>query len=548
MTAQLVIPMTGVSSRFTAAGYPKPKYLLDVDGQTVIEHVIDMYAGWTDVLFICNDDALADASLGLRELLLGKVPTAEVVGVPTVRKGPAWAILQARDHIAQDRPVVVNYCDFTAVWDADGFAALLAGGEVAGAIPCYTGFHPHMVHSTSYAYVKLADDGSVVDIQEKQPWTDSPMDELASSGTYGFDSGARLLAAIEEQVRREDTLGDEFYLSLTYRNLLDAGAVVRPFPVAHFMQWGTPQDFEEYQDYSRAFAAWARRVFDPAPYTHNRVVLAAGAGERFSRAGYTVPKPALSLSGRPLIEWSAAAVPGDETVVVTRDDLPHSEVVDDVATRLGAEVVHLPSLSAGQAVSALAGLRAIRGTAAVTVTACDAIPSVTRDALAAALELAGADGMVCWVARQYRTAHRRPEQYGWVGSGADGIVRQLWLKERPTGEAGVVIGTFSFPTAVRACADIEALVASGRRVRGEFYLDSLIAQLLEEGRPVVALDADPFVSVGTPDEYESVRYWQAAFHQWPLHPYSLASDPMVAVTDRARLDRDLRRPFETAVR
>jgi hypothetical protein len=173
---------------------------------------------------------------------------------------------------------------------------------------------------------------------------------------------------------------------------------------------------------------------------------------------------------------------------------------------------------------------------------------VTREALSAALEQAGPDGMVCWVARQYRTAHRRPEQYGWVSEGPDAQVQRLWLKERPSAEAGVVIGTFSFPSAARAAQDIEALIASGRRVRNEFYLDSLIGELLEQGRPVVALHADPFVSVGTPDEYESVRYWQAAFHQWPLHPYSVANDPMVAAADRATLDRGFRRPFATASR
>ena len=40
---KVVIPMSGMSSRFIAAGYTIPKYLIEVDGKTVIEHIIDLY-------------------------------------------------------------------------------------------------------------------------------------------------------------------------------------------------------------------------------------------------------------------------------------------------------------------------------------------------------------------------------------------------------------------------------------------------------------------------------------------------------------------------
>ena len=52
MRPLLVIPMTGVSARFTAAGYDRPKFLLEVDGQLVIDHVVDMYP---DKLVLTSD-------------------------------------------------------------------------------------------------------------------------------------------------------------------------------------------------------------------------------------------------------------------------------------------------------------------------------------------------------------------------------------------------------------------------------------------------------------------------------------------------------------
>ena len=45
---KVVIPMSGMSRRFMDAGYTVPKYLLEIDGKTVIEHIIDLYPKNTD--------------------------------------------------------------------------------------------------------------------------------------------------------------------------------------------------------------------------------------------------------------------------------------------------------------------------------------------------------------------------------------------------------------------------------------------------------------------------------------------------------------------
>jgi NDP-sugar pyrophosphorylase family protein len=533
----LVIPMTGVSKRFTEAGYDRPKFLLETDGQTVIDHVIDMFPGWDDVIFICNGLHLDDERLDLERRLLARRPRATIVRQDDRALGPGDAVLAAREHIDPDRAVVVNYCDFTCYWDADVLAARLASGEVDGVIPCYTGYHPHMAHSTSYAYVKL-EGGRVADIQEKQPWTDDPNSEFASSGTYAFASGRILLDALDAQVEQQLLLKGEYYLSLTYKPLLAAGGRVEVLELQHFMQWGTPQDFEEYRDFSRGIAAWTTTR---APLAESadaaRVVLASGAGQRFRDAGYTVPKPALPLSGTTVLEHVIRATPGRDTVVVTRDDLPSAEVVTDLAASFSARVVSLPGLSQGQAASALEGLLAVPENVPVTVAACDAVALVAPAAFDEAIAAAGPDGVVPWVAWPYHAANRRPGQYGWVGGDArTGAIRDVWLKQEPEGDAGVMIGTFSFGSRDGAIRLIRALIDDDERINGEFYLDSLVARAVRNGTPAVALRVDSFSSVGTPAEYEALLYWQSCFHKWANHPYSVAADPLVPPTSRRDLD------------
>ena len=85
-------------------------------------------------------------------------------------------------------PLVINYCDFTCDWDFADFVKFTEETNCDGAIPSYTGFHPHHLTENRYAYVK-EQNGWALDIREKEPFTENPMNEFASSGTYYFKSG-----------------------------------------------------------------------------------------------------------------------------------------------------------------------------------------------------------------------------------------------------------------------------------------------------------------------------------------------------------------------
>ena len=49
---KIVIPMSGSGTRFLKAGYTVPKPLIEVDGKPLIEHVVNMYPGEKDIIFI----------------------------------------------------------------------------------------------------------------------------------------------------------------------------------------------------------------------------------------------------------------------------------------------------------------------------------------------------------------------------------------------------------------------------------------------------------------------------------------------------------------
>jgi NDP-sugar pyrophosphorylase family protein len=549
MKPQLIIPMTGVSQRFTAAGYRLPKFLLKVNNQTVIEHVLDLFPDWEDVIFCCNEEHLLNPDLNLKDLLLTKRPKAKIVSVKPHKLGPGWAVLQAKEFISQNKPVVVNYCDFACFWSSDELEKELNSGNVDGCIPAYTGFHPHMNFSKNYAYLKMKNN-LLEDIQEKKPWTENPNQELASSGTYGFASGEILLSALQNQIDNKLDLNGEFYFSLTYKPLLADGRKISTMIIQHFMQWGTPQDFEEYVDVSNALEFWDDRKIEFKSNSENyaKIILASGSGTRFSSMGYEIPKPMLPLSGVTVLEHAIDCIPGDETVIVSRNDVSQTEKFQQIARNTNARVVNLFELTRGQAESTLFGLSEISENVPVTINSCDSIHVVESSYVYEELKKVGAEGLLVWVPKSYKIAERNPDQYGWIESDSNGNVIKSWIKSKPDSASSKVIsGTFSFGSRDYGKKIIQELISHGVQVNGEFYLDSLVDFQLKSGKPCRIINVPSFVSVGTPQEYESLKYWQSCFDKWPMHPYKLINDPMVPGSRVMQISKEFRQ-FEPEIR
>ena len=53
---KVIISMSGLSSRFAVAGYDIPKFMIEVDGKTVIQHIVELYPQDSEFLFIINDN------------------------------------------------------------------------------------------------------------------------------------------------------------------------------------------------------------------------------------------------------------------------------------------------------------------------------------------------------------------------------------------------------------------------------------------------------------------------------------------------------------
>lgn len=537
---QIIIAMSGYGERFRRVGYQVPKPLIPVEGKPIIAHVVDLFPGETQFFFVCNREHLEEPAYRMAEILREIAPTGHIIPIEPHQLGPVHAALQAEPFLDPDQPVIINYCDFTCFWDYRDFKAFVAETGSDGCVPAYRGFHPHSLGSTFYAYMR--DDGLwMQDIQEKQPFTDHPTDEYASSGTYYFRTGALAMDTLREQMAAGLSVNGEYYVSLAYKVLARQGMKVSIYDLQHFMQWGTPQDLREYENWSLIFRRLVADSGRRARQDGAILLPMAGLGQRFADAGYALPKPLIPVSGRPMVIQAVRDLP-DAAVqkFVLRQGLAAADAVERKlkATFPGARFLTLDGPTEGQAITCMLGIEGLDLEASLTVGACD--NGVLYDTRAFETALAGEADVLVWVVRGHADGLRRPRQFGWVDAQADGRVTGVRVKAEPDDPAidPLITGTFTFRRAGDFIRAVEQLIVRNGRVNGEFYVDSLIEDCVAANLDVRLFEVDAYVGWGTPVDLKTFEYWQSCFHKWAGHPYRLELDrrvPEVAVADLCRL-------------
>lgn len=541
---QIIIPMSGFGERFRRAGYIIPKPLIEIDGKPIIGHVIDMFPGEADFIFICNNDHLANPDYRMEEILRHYCPTGRIVGIPPHKLGPIHAVREVEALIDADGPVVVNYCDFACYWDWQHFREFVARSGCDGAIPAYKGFHPHTLGTTNYAYMRESD-GCLLDIQEKQPYTDDRMNEYASSGTYFFAKGRIMLDAFQATMEQNLNVGNEYYVSLAYKPLLEKNRPIAVYDLQHFMQWGTPDDVAEYCNWSNAFRTLCGPEPEPLQMGGTVIVPMAGMGQRFTNEGYATPKPLIPVSGRAMVIQSTHDLPrADHHVFILRSDMPGFEQIGETLRREYPNVLIkiVPEVTEGQACTALLGLDAIaqklnaEAPGPITFGACDNGALYDASKLKALYEDTETD-VIVWCARGHVNAVRNPQMYGWINVDGE-IINSISVKtplSSPQTDP-VVLGTFTFKRAedFRRCVD--HMMARNGRINGEFYIDTCINDALELGLCCKIFEVDSHLSWGTPNDLRAFEYWQSCFEKWESHPYRLERDSRVPVEARAKLE------------
>jgi len=515
---QLVIPMSGKGFRFLKEGYTDPKPLIKVQGKPIIEHVIDIFPGVEDVLFICREEHLSETNMS--EILNSIVPNCKIISLPDEKLlGPVDTVSRVFDHIKDDKEIIVSYCDYGTVWDFEQFLEENRQKKLDGSIVTYTGFHPHMLGTDNYAFVKKQNE-FVEKIQEKKPFTDDRMSEEASNGTYYFNSGKIVKKYFTRLIERDIKVNGEFYVSEIYNLMIEDDLKVGTFKIDKMLQWGTPYDLEIFKGWDRYFSSKKMTKIDN-PDNTTLVLPFAGYGSRFKNEGYSTPKPFIDVDGKEMILRAVDDLPQcDNNVFIGLQE--HFDEYD-IETKLesnfsNTKIVKLDDVTQGQACTCELGINQfnIDLEKPILISACDNGVYYDTEKYKKLVKDDNND-IIVWSFRNNQTSKVKPDSYAWLDVDDNDYVKYVSCKkfiyDDPL-KTHAIIGTMFFRKAKYFIDGLKQNYRINSRVNNEFYVDDVLNRNIENGLKVKVFEVDHYICWGTPDDLNTYNYWKEYFNKF----------------------------------
>lgn len=516
---KIIIPMSGIGKRFVEADYKEPKPLIIVENKPIIEHVINLFDKENDeFVFICNDLHLRETDM--REILLNIVPNCKIYEVSVNnRKGPVEAVMQIADKEINDNDeIIISYCDYGTKWNYKEFKKDIKEYNLDGSIPSYIGFHPHMLGSDNYAFIK-EDNKNFLAIQEKKPFTENKMNEYASNGTYYFKSGLILKKYFKELINKNISTNNEFYCSMVYNLMKNDGLKIRVFEIEKMLQWGTPKDLEEYLIWSNYFLKrdinFNKNFIDN--YETTLILPMAGAGSRFFNVGYTTPKPLLDVEGLPMIIKAVECLPQTikKIFICQNEHLDKYEIGNTIKNYYKeSEIIGIDYITEGQACTCEIAFKKynIPLDKPVLISACDNGVYYDINEYEKLLDDNNVD-IIIWSFSNNPTSKLYPQMYAWLDVDENNYIKRVSIKNPffDCENKYAIIGSMLFKKGSYYLEGLKNIYENNNRTNGEFYVDNMIEPLVNMGYKCKVFDVQNYLCWGTPNDYKIYNYWKEYF-------------------------------------
>jgi glucose-1-phosphate thymidylyltransferase len=226
---KIVILMAGYGTRLRPQTLSRPKQLIRMADRLVLDHLLDTFSTIPASLnpeYIFVIGYLGDK---IRQYVHQAHPDLKVTYVEQAEmRGQSHAISLTREYL--DCPILVIYADTLIETDFSFLASMPAGAVTwVKAVP----------DPRRFGVASLGKNGWVTHLVEKPKDVEN---NLALVGCYYFQDPKLVLKAIDEQVERNISLKNEYYLADAVNVMLDQGLKMRIQTVETWLDAGTIDD------------------------------------------------------------------------------------------------------------------------------------------------------------------------------------------------------------------------------------------------------------------------------------------------------------------
>ncbi|EBI2470407.1 NTP transferase domain-containing protein, partial [Campylobacter jejuni] len=424
----IIIPATGIGKRFKEAGYKELKPFIKVmKDKVILDYVIECFDTQKDVFYFIIQECEKNK---FEDFILSRKINAKIIVYKGQKLGPAGSLYgvvsQLQDILNEE--VIISYCDFGQEWNYRDFIQFTQENlDVQAIIPCYTGYHPHLLPLENvYAVCKVYDNTyKVYEVIEKYN-SKNKFEEYYSSGIYYFRTLKLAIEAIKKQIEAKDKVFGEYYISMT-NNYLE-NVLCYPF-IEKFYQFGTPKDFE----YAKKKLN-SQDVNNEKIKIQNTIILSAGRGERFLNLNFNQPKPFLPLGKTSIIENIIDTLKDVETKIICVGAQDHKKYWESIKQ----EVRFVKPNKIGAAYSYKESCGNLSGD--VLILPCDLIAKhITKEFIRLQKEYE----VIVFVTHASKYNVNNSHYFTWV-DGENNKIDNIFVKNRSNDANLVMIGSFYF--------------------------------------------------------------------------------------------------------
>jgi len=464
----------------------KSSLLRDLAGQSILSHIRSNFPEDSHFITISQNEDI-------------KFQDTTNITIPKNDLGPLESIrssLDSLDELQIQDDIFIHYSDLLVLFSYQKF--LKFKNDIIDAVLFSSNHHtPFRLDSQDYSFIEETNDQ--FSVSHKKSFTQVPHLESVSCGLYYFKSyqifKELLLQSIAARSYHiESIFNSKLLRKMIYTDLINL-ELDNKAKVLLFENW-----FQYFSSRNKK-----KEYLSNLEY----VVPLAGQGSRFKEAGYETPKHLLPIENKSLIEFTTSHGPSAKKYhFITLDkDISHLEMfTPQVIKRIA-----IPTQ--GQACSAFEAIKDIDDKQAILIGVCDNCAEFDAKEFTI---LQNSSDVIFFSFTNHPNMEKRPEHYGWLRTDSSnnilGVSVKTPISDDPLNDQAIV-GLFYFKNAKLYKDAYKEMIEAQELINGEYYIDSMINFLLNKNLIIKSFPVNHFISLGTPNEYESFFYFKECYQR-----------------------------------
>jgi dTDP-glucose pyrophosphorylase len=236
----VLVPLAGNSNFFHIDEYPFPKPLIEIDGITMIQHVISnlnqINIEKKFIFIVRNEDCVKYHLDNILRILTKN--ECVIIKLEKDTKGAACSALMAIDYINNNELLLISNGDQIVSENLNNILDYMLSNDFDAGTVCFNSIHP------KWSYVKVDSNNRIIEAAEKRP-----ISKNAIAGLYYFREGRYFVQAAMKSIINGRDVNGVYYIAPTLNELILENKILGIYKIEDnkYHSFYSPQKIKEYE-------------------------------------------------------------------------------------------------------------------------------------------------------------------------------------------------------------------------------------------------------------------------------------------------------------